>query len=165
MTNTSQARGLGWQASTRLRRAVLWLAASLLAVSVAACAPVFRNHGYVPVEADLAAVEVGKDTRDTVAEKVGRPTAAGLLNDHGWYYVQSRYRHFGPREPQEIERQVLAITFDDGGVVRNIERFGLEQGRVVSISSRVTESNIKGIGLIRQLFSNFGRIGADTLTQ
>jgi outer membrane protein assembly factor BamE (lipoprotein component of BamABCDE complex) len=134
--------------------------AGLLCLVLAACATIVRNHGYVPDEADLALVEVGTDTRETVAEKVGRPTAQGLLNDVGWFYVQSRFEHVGPREPKEVERQVVAITFTEAGVVDNIGRYGLEDGRVVEISRRVTESNIKGVGFIRQLLSNFGRIRA-----
>ena len=47
-------------------------------------------------------------TRETVAEKLGRPTASGLLNDQGWYFVQSRWRHYGARAPQEIDRQVVS---------------------------------------------------------
>lgn len=131
-----------------------------LVAGLAACAPIYRNHGYVPAETELALVEVGKDTRETVAEKIGRPSTSGLLNDDGWYYVQSRYRHIGPREPKEIEREVLAITFNASGVVENVARFGLEDGRVVEISRRVTETNIKGLTLIQQLLGNFGRISA-----
>jgi outer membrane protein assembly factor BamE (lipoprotein component of BamABCDE complex) len=129
-------------------------------LAAAACSPVVRNHGYVPSEQELALIEIGVDTRDTVGEKIGRPSTSGLLNDEGWYYVQSRYEHFGPREPREVERQVLAVTFTEAGVVENIARFGLEDGKVVEISRRVTETNIKGIGLIRQLLGNFGRINA-----
>lgn len=140
----------------RLLRLVPILALSL----TMACAPTFRNHGYVPAEDDLALLIVGQDTRDTVEVAVGRPSAAGLLNDDGWYYVQSRYRQMGPRAPQEIERQVVAISFDEGGTVTNIERFGLEDGRVVALSRRVTETNIKGASLIRQLLRNFGRFNA-----
>ena len=131
-----------------------------LVAGLAACAPVYRNHGYVPAEDELALVEVGRDTRETVGEKIGRPSTSGLLNDEGWYYVQSRYRHFGPREPREIERQVLAITFNESGVVENIARFGLEDGKVVEISRRVTATNVKGLSLIEQLLGNFGRISA-----
>jgi len=137
--------------------------AGLCCLALAACATVVRNHGYVPDETELAQVQVGTDTRETVAEKIGRPSAQGLLNDVGWFYVQSRFEHVGPREPKEVERQVVAITFNDRGVVDNIGRYGLEDGRVVAISRRVTESNIKGIGFIRQLLSNFGRIQAGDL--
>ena len=135
----------------------------MLAALLSACSPIYRNHGYVPAETELALLVVGTDTRNTVAEKVGRPTALGLLNDVGWYYVQSRYKLSGPREPQEIDRQVVAISFDDGGIVRNIERFGLQDGRVVALSRRVTETSIQEIGLIRQLLRNVGRIAPSTL--
>ena len=63
----------------------------VLLAAVTACSAVYRNHGYVPAEEDLALVEVGKDTRETVGEKIGRPSTSGLLNDVGWFYVQSQY--------------------------------------------------------------------------
>lgn len=151
-------RALG--ASQSLARKGVVLA---LVVTLAACSPVYRNHGYVPAEDELALVEVGVDTLETVAQKIGRPSTGGLLNNEGWYYVQSRYRHFGPREPKEVERQVVAVTFNEAGVVENIARFGLEDGKVVEISRRVTATNIKGIGLIKQLLGNIGRIAPGDL--
>lgn len=130
-------------------------------LGLTACSSVYRNHGYVPADDELALVEVGVDTAETVGQKIGRPSTSGLLNDQGWFYVQSRYRHFGPQEPREVERQVVAVTFNEAGVVENIARFGLEDGKVVEISRRVTETNIKGISLIQQLLSNIGRIRAE----
>lgn len=142
----------------RLGRAALVLA---LAAGIAACQSIYRNHGYVPTDEDLSQIHVGRDTRDTVAQVVGRPSTEGLLNDTGWYYVQSRYLHYGAREPKEVERQVVAITFNPSGTVQNIERFGLDKGQVVPLSRRVTDSNIKGVSFLRQLFSNIGRIPTD----
>ena len=130
-----------------------------------ACAPTYRNHGYVPSDEDLARIEVGVDTRETVAAEVGRPSAAGLLNDIGWYYVQSRWKHSGAFSPKEEDRQVVAITFTQEGTVENVERFGLEQGRVVALSRRVTESNIKGLSFLTQLLGNIGKLRADQLIQ
>jgi outer membrane protein assembly factor BamE (lipoprotein component of BamABCDE complex) len=135
--------------------------AVLLAAGLAACTPVIRNHGYVPAEDELALVEVGVDTRETVGQKIGRPSTSGLLNDDGWYYVQSQYRLVGPREPKEIDRKVLAVTFNEAGVLENVALFGLEDGQVVEISRRVTETNIKGVSVITQLLGSFGRITAD----
>ena len=135
-------------------------AMSLVLAFAVSCSAIYRNHGYVPAEDELALLTVGKDSRDSVEVAVGRPSAAGLLNDEGWYYVQSRYRQVGPRAPQEIERQLVAISFDEGGTVTNIERFGLEDGRVITLSRRVTDTNIKGANLIRQILGNFGRFRA-----
>lgn len=135
--------------------------AAVLALVVAGCSPVYRNHGYVPSDEELALIEVGKDTRETVGATLGRPSSQGLLNDVGWFYVQSRWKNFGAFAPQEIDRQVVSITFTEEGVVQNIERFGLENGNVVVLSRRVTESNIRGVSFLKQIFGNIGRIRAD----
>jgi len=146
-----------------LRGLRLWLGAILCVVSVAACTAVYRDHGYVPTDLELEQVKVGVDTHETVAALVGRPSASGLLNDTGWYYVQSRWRNFGARAPKEIDRQVVAITFTPAGVVENVERFGLEDGQAVVLSRRVTDSNIKGVSFLRQLLGNIGNISASSL--
>lgn len=153
----SQSVLTAWRAS---RKRGLML---VLVAAVAACSPVYRNHGYVPTEEELALVEVGKDTRETVGTKIGRPSTSGLLNDTGWFYVQSRYKHLGPRAPQEIDRQVLAVTFNEAGTVENVARYGLEDGRVVVISRRVTEVNVKGLSVIQRILGTFGRVDAGGL--
>lgn len=142
-------------------RGLRLLAVSGIVVALASCSPTFRNHGYIPSEEELALIEVGVDTRDTVAATLGRPSGQGLLNDVGWFYVQSRWKHSGALAPKEIDRQVVSITFTEAGTVENIERFGLENGQVVAISRRVTDSNIKGVGFLRQLLGNIGRLRAD----
>jgi outer membrane protein assembly factor BamE (lipoprotein component of BamABCDE complex) len=146
-------------AAARLRITMFGLALVL----AAGCSAVYRNHGYVPADTELALIEVGVDTRETVAATVGRPSTAGLLNDLGWYYVQSRWKHSGALPPREEDRQIVAISFTETGVVENIERFGIEQGRVVALSRRVTDSNIKGMSILRQLFGSLGRLRADQL--
>ena len=78
------------------------------------------------------------------------------MDDSGWYYVRSEYEQSLWRAPVEVDRQVLAITFAEDGKVTNIERFGLEAGRVVALERRVTDSNTQGVGFLRQLFSNLG---------
>ena len=139
----------------------LMLAGLVVMLAMAACTPLYHNHGYVPPDEDLALIEVGRDTRDTVAATVGRPATNGLLNDVGWYYVQSRFELVGGREPLETAREVVAITFTQEGVVENIERFGLADGQVVALSRRVTTPNVKSQGFLRQLFGNLGKISAD----
>ncbi|ETD90755.1 outer membrane protein assembly factor BamE [Rhodobacter capsulatus] len=129
----------------------------------AGCTPIYQNHGYVPTETDLAKIEVGKSSREEVSAVIGRPSSMGVLQGAGWFYVGSRWKHYGARAPQEIDRQVVAISFDDKGTVENVERFGMERGEVVVLSRRVTKSNIKGLGLVRELLGSFGRVSAGKL--
>jgi outer membrane protein assembly factor BamE (lipoprotein component of BamABCDE complex) len=92
-------------------------------------------------------------------ETVGPPSSGGVLNDGGYYYVRSRERTFGPSAPKEIERQMVAISFDSAGVVSNIERFGLEDGKVVPLVRRITDTAVTDKSLLRQLFGNLGKLG------
>lgn len=128
---------------------------------VSACTTLEDRRGYIPDDALLDEIMVGLDTKTTVRRIAGPPGATGLVEESGWYYVSSDYRTFAWREPVEVDREVVAISFDDGDRVENIERFGLEDGRVVVLSRRVTTSNTRGIGFLRQLFSNLGNISAD----
>ena len=141
--------------STRMK----WAIFALVLFALGACAPQFRNHGFVPSEEDLSEIVVGVDTKASVDETVGTPSATGVLNDDGYYYVRSRTRTIGPRAPQVVDRQLVVIDFSETGVVTNIQRFGLEDGRTVLLSRRVTDSPTKGKGIIRQLLGNVGNFG------
>lgn len=133
----------------------------LLVAALAACAARYRNHGYVPDDELLSEIVVGIDTRASVEETIGRPTTAGLLSESAWYYVASQFRHYGARAPREVRRELVAVVFDsDDGTVSNIARFSLEDGEVVNLSRRVTESGVGEITLIDQLLRNFGRLNA-----
>ena len=133
------------------------LGASLV---LAGCSEQIRNHGYLPSDEELSEIIVGIDTRDSVAETIGSPTTAGVLSGGDFYYVGDRVRHFGWQKPQIVERQIVAVTFDAAGVVQNIVRYGLEDGRVVPLVRRVTETSDGDINFLRQLFGNIG--GLDT---
>jgi len=142
-------------------RTVTGLAA--LAFVLAACTPITREHGYAPDDTILEEIVVGVDTRDSVAEVVGRPSTRALAGSDAWYYVESVWRALGPLKPQEIEREVVAISFAEDGTVSNIERFGLEEGRVVTLNRRVTDDNIADVSFIGQLLGSIGQVTASEL--
>jgi outer membrane protein assembly factor BamE (lipoprotein component of BamABCDE complex) len=137
-----------------------FVAVAAVTLSLTACSATYSNHGYIPPQEDLDLLVVGIDTKSSVEDSVGSPSSGGVLNDSGYYYVRTRIRAFGPTAPKVIERQVLAISFDSAGVVSNIERFGLEDGNVVPLTRRVTDTAISNKTFLRQLLGNLGRISA-----
>ena len=139
-----------------LTRSVLIAALSF----VLACTPLVRNHGYIPPAEDLTQIVVGQDTRESVRALVGPPSADGVQRGGDFYYVQSKFRTLAFFQPEEIERQVLAIRFNPNGVVKNIERYGLEDGKVVVLFSRVTDTGVRDTTFIRQLLESIGRFDA-----
>ena len=62
--------------------------------------------------------------------------------------------------PKEIEREVLAISFSEAGIVENIERFSLQDGNVVTLSRRVTDKTVNDNTFIRQLVGSIGRFSS-----
>ena len=143
-----------YKLATRFMQASLGLVAALV---LTACSATYDLHGYVPPAEQLAEVDIG-DSRDTVAELVGTPGAAGVMRDEAWFYSAYRVRNYAYRAPEVVEREILALSFDQSGRVQNIERFGLEDGQVVQLSRRVTTSTVRENTFLRQLLTNFGRI-------
>lgn len=137
--------------------------AVVAALALGACSATIDNHGFVPPEEELQQIIVGVDTRGTVEETIGQPAASGVLRDEAWIYSAYRVRNFAYQAPQVVERDVVAISFDGDGVVTNVERFGLEDGRAVQLSRRVTETSVRDLGFFRQLMRNFGRIDLGAL--
>ncbi|QFG35666.1 Beta-barrel assembly machine subunit BamE [Paracoccus pantotrophus] len=144
----------------KISRRQLMAFALTASLGLSACQATYRNHGYIPPQEQLAQVVVGQTSQSDLEGLIGRPSAQGLLTGSAWYYVGSRWQFYGPREPREVDRQVVAISFSDSGVVSNIERFGLERGQVVVLSRRVTDTGVTSLGLIRQLLGNVGRVQA-----
>lgn len=145
------------------RRTGIAPAVALIAVFLlTSCTSQFRNHGYAPTDDELAEIVVGIDTRDTVEDVVGTPSTAGVLNESGFYYVSSRMRHWAYRAPEVVDRQVVAVSFDSAGVVTNIERFTLEDGQVVPLSRRITDTAVANTGFLRQLLGNIGGFNPGT---
>lgn len=146
-----------------LRRVALGL--MLGGCLLAACAPTRQVHGYVPSDADIARVTPGMDDYASVEEILGRPSSSGLLRDSSWYYVQSTFENLTYHAPRVIDRTVLAVEFDDNGVVSGIARYGLEDGRIVNLTTRTTETGGRTLGVLEQLFGNLLNVDAEQFNQ
>ncbi|MBE0452380.1 outer membrane protein assembly factor BamE [Roseovarius autotrophicus] len=127
-------------------------------LGVASCAATYKNHGYMPLDEDLQNLIVGVDSRATVDDLIGAPALSGISGEGDYYYVRSRKRTFGMFRPQEVEREVLAISFNADDTIANIERFGLEDGQIVPLARRVTDNSVVKAGFLRQLLSNIGAL-------
>ena len=71
----------------------------ILLISVLlSCTTNIKNHGFVPSGSDLETLVIGKDTKQSVAKKIGRPATAGL--EGAYYYVRSTFNAPGFRSVQ-----------------------------------------------------------------
>ena len=131
----------------------------VLALGVGACAPVIRNHGYAPVDEEISGIRVGQDTRGSVRRKIGRPGSTGIFTDDGWYYVATQVEHYTYNQPTVIDRRVVAIRFDQQDVVASVNRYGMEDGRVIDLETGTTPTYGQELTILEQALGNIGVVG------
>lgn len=141
-------------------RAILSLA---VAAVLAGCAPVIETHGYTPVPEAVARIEPGIDTRASVQIKIGRPSHTGAFDERGWYYVSSTVEHFTFYAPEVISRKVVAVAFDDAGVVTEVNTFDLEDGRVIDLAAETTPTYGRQLTFVEQIVSNIGTVAGSEI--
>lgn len=136
---------------------------AIIALWLNSCSPIIDNHGYVPTDGELESLETGVSTKTQVAQAIGLPATANKRYGDDWYYVASRIRQRGVLPPEEIERQVVAVSFDEDGILTNVSKYGLEDGRGVVLSRRITETNLGRLSIIQQLLGSLGRVDPTTI--
>lgn len=131
-------------------------AAALLlsGVTLAACSPTTRIHGYMPPEADVARIRPGVDTAATVEEILGLPAGGGVMRDSAWYYVESTFENYTYHAPRVLDRKVLAVNYSGEGVVTGLARYGVQDGRIIDLANETTETGGQQLGVLQQLFGN-----------
>lgn len=139
------------------------LALVLVMATLAACGGQYRNHGYMPLAEDVDALIVGVDTHDSIIEVMGVPTTGGVLTEEAMYYVRSRVHHKGYVKPNEIQRDVLVLSFDKNQILRNVERFGIEKGKLIRLEHRVTEAPGGDRSVLQQIIGSIGGFNPNSI--
>ena len=136
---------------------------AIILPGLVACGGQYRNHGYMPSPEDVDALVVGVDTRGGVVEAIGVPSTGGVLTGDALYYVRSQVHHKGYVRPSEVNRDVLVLSFDNRQVLINVERFGIEKGRLVRLEHRVTEAPGGDRGVLEQIIGSIGGINPTSI--
>ncbi len=142
---------------------VLKAGAFALALAAAGCTPIVTTHGYAPTPDQLAQIEPGLDSAQTVTRKIGRPSTGGVVRNDVWYYVGSRFETVAYNAPKVADRRVVAVRFGPDGLVSDIRQYGLEDGRVVNLVTRTTPTFGRELTILQQLFGNIGNVGSNTV--
>jgi len=131
-------------------------------MGLAGCSKVERSRGYVPDASDLAEINVGVDSKLSVRESLGSPSTVGTFDDDAWYYIRSRHERMAFLREEVIAREVVAIYFDDQDRVEDVAHYGLQDGEIVSYSTRTTPTRGRELTILEQLLGNVGRASIPT---
>ena len=138
---------------TTLHSVLLLVAAGTLG----ACSPMMDTRGNLAPPEAVASIQPGVTTRAQVSQLLGSPSSVATFNDRTWYYIGYKTERIAFLEPEVTDQQVLVVRFDDSGVVKDLEKRGLETARQVSMNDRETPTAGHSLGFFEQLFGNIGR--------
>lgn len=130
-----------------------------LALGAAACTPVVATRGHMADPERLAEIKVGTSRQDDVAGILGSPSQVGTFDPNVWYYIGQKTEKVAFYEPDVIERRVVVIHFDNGGVVKDLKVLDASAGKDVEIVDRTTPTSGRELGILEQLLGNVGRFG------
>lgn len=133
----------------------------VLLAALSACAPTINIRGQQPDPDALAAIEPGETSRRQVEQSLGSPSTEGVFRENVWYYMSERTETVAFLAPELLERKIVAIVFDDRGVVEDIFTYTENDRREVELVSRVTPTAGNELSLIQQLFGNVGRFSGN----
>lgn len=142
-----------------IRNARLTALVMVLAVGVTACNPVLRTHGHRYPLDEEPEILVAQDTRQTVLQAFGNPSTRGVFDEENtWYYISSTRESIAYLRPTTRDRRILAVRFDDDGVVSEVNEYGLEDGRLVAYNDEETPTRGRELSLLEQILGNVGTL-------
>lgn len=133
------------------------LAVLALAAFLGACATTVDHRGYVPDQETIERLRAGVDNRESVTRMFGSPSSVATFDDRTWYYVSKRTERVAFFNEKVVDQRVLAVLFDETGLVSEIRQYALEDGRIIDPVSRETPTLGRELNIIEQLFGNIGR--------
>ncbi len=133
----------------------------LLTSVLLSCTTNIKNHGYIPSKSDLETLVIGKDTKQSIAKKIGLPATAGL--EGAYYYVRSTFNAPGFKSAQLVDRTVVVLSFDQSSKLKNIETFNVDNGNFVRLDYRVTETGLDNKNILQQIIGSISGPSASSL--
>lgn len=134
------------------RWALAAIAASLLTTT--ACTPVVTQRGWIQNEQQISQVKIGEADRTAVREALGTPSSAAAFAPETWFYISSEEEQVAFLDPEIRKRDILAVEFDDNGVVRDMRRYTIQDGKLFAFNDEQTPTRGRELTLLQQLFGN-----------
>jgi outer membrane protein assembly factor BamE (lipoprotein component of BamABCDE complex) len=143
-----------------------WAAAAGVAILLAACSPDVEYRGYVAKPGAFNQISNGMSKLE-VEGILGSPSTTASIRYKGdsYYYITSVTEGRAFLTPKETSRQVIAIRFDDGERVKSFAQYGLEDGRIIDVSTNQTVVYGEDTSILKQIFKGVGASSAGPMLQ
>lgn len=131
-------------------------------VSLAACSSSKQNewfvshNGNMPSEERISRIEKGA-SKDEVAAVLGAPSAVISFDENTWIYMSSDIKRVAFFKPEEVDRNILKISFNNDDKVADIARLTKKDGADITPAKDKTEVRGQNPGFFRKYFGGVGQ--------
>lgn len=126
------------------------------AAALSACGGQIDRHGHVFMDVDLDQIQPGV-SKNEVQKVLGSPDTTSAIGGDAYYYISTTQKSVAFLKPWEIDRQVVAVYFDQSDSVQQVAHYGLKDGIVVNYHKGETPARGKDLSFIEQLFGNIAQ--------
>ncbi len=135
-----------------------FLALFVCSVMLLSCSAEIQQHGNKPDAFLLEQVKIGQTSKPEVIKMFGTPSSVTMFEEETWLYISSKRKQVAFFSPDELEREIVAITFDPKSEkVSNLFFAQKEDGLPLVVSARETPTSGHSITVLEQMFGNIGR--------
>ncbi len=145
------------------RRTATVAALLALGAGLGACSGTVDVRGYVLTDDTLEKIQPGLQNKRDVGDILGTPSTVAMFNDETWLYIGRKTRTVSFFTPTVLEQHVVAVDFTTAGIVSDVRRMELADGKVVNHVSRKTPSPGKELSFLEQLIGNVGKFSGGGL--
>jgi outer membrane protein assembly factor BamE (lipoprotein component of BamABCDE complex) len=124
------------------------------------CTPTIDNRGYEKDNIDFSSIKVGVHNQDHVMRLLGSPSTTSTFDPPVWYYATKVTATTSFFMPKVLDQNVTAIVFDKQGIVREVKTVDSSDFKDITPNKKATETTGLQSGMMREIFSNFGKISA-----
>lgn len=128
----------------------------ILLLNMTSCSTVVENRGYIFNPEIQEKISQGMNKTEIIS-LLGTPSTVSESTGLKYYYISNKFFKYAFLNPQEIERTIQVISFDENDNVRNIEEYTMKDGRVINYNKDKTLPNGTEVTIIQDLFDNTGR--------
>lgn len=137
-----------------------FFALSLGLIALTACNIPATQRGNLPKPDALEQVKPGITDKQTVTRLLGTPSSTAAFDGNIWYYISHETKQVAFLKPELLDQQVVAVRFDDNGVVVGIDRKGLPDAQTITPNPDATPAQGREYTFLEQLIGNFGKFNS-----
>lgn len=130
-----------------------------LAAALSGCSRDIEYRGYQPRAQDMQQLRMGM-TKAEVRSVLGSPSTTATVQYQGdsYYYISSKIKTSSFLENEELDRQILAVRFNQYDQVQSFGQYTLQDGQVIDMNTRETPSRGRELTVLQQMFGNLGNL-------